>query len=267
MSDELDLSSFPSSQKRQVIALAIQTFAAILPGASAASVLVSALLPELGKDRIAWFEYLAATVLQHEKRLSAYEESQEEQIEQFEQKLDEFVQRPTFRAAVLRTTDIALRDSLRKKWMALSNIVLQNTHPNPPDDDLQLMFLDYIATFGSWHLYLLKFFDKPRVWPISIAETPGGYIGQLSRSVIPFKVIELAIPELAQSQAFCMQCIADLLNRGLITLDANKLEYPEPSSPLTFSALVGQGPDAPAARLTTALGREFLQLTTDAVPV
>ena len=251
MSRNTDLTAFPSSEKRRALALALQTIAAVLPVGNAASALITALMPELSKDRIAWLEYLASSVLQQEGRIRI----QEDHVQTLEREMEEFAQRPAFRAAVLRTTDIALRDATHRKWKALSNIVVQNMLPDPPDDDLQLMFLDYIDTFGTWHLYLLKFFDIPRVWPISIAESSIGQVGQLGRAVVPFNVIKREFPELAQKQAFCMQGIADLVNRGLITLDASKLDYSDAWD-------LGDG-HPPSARLTTTLGQAFLRLITD----
>jgi hypothetical protein len=163
----------------------------------------------------------------------------------------------------VRTTDIALRDTLRKKWEALSNIVVNSALPNAPDDALQMMFLGYMASFGEWHLYLLKFSNSPRKWPLDVAGAAGGQLGQLGRTVRVFEVIKDEIPELVDRQEFCEQVIADLTTSGLITLDANKIDYPTHPGPHTFNAMMGKGPTASASPLTTVLGAQFLNFIAD----
>jgi hypothetical protein len=55
MGDEIDLTTFPSPpSSKRVAAVAVQIAGALLPyGSGPAAVLLSALLPELSKDRIA----------------------------------------------------------------------------------------------------------------------------------------------------------------------------------------------------------------------
>lgn len=263
MSDEMDLTSYPSSSNEQSLALGLKIAAAILPfGSGPASLLVSTLFPEVGKVQIAWFESLGEAILAlrqrvetHNTRLNAHEGH----LQTLQQALDEFVQRPEFVAAVLRTTDIAVRDPLRKRWEALCNIVLNNMRPYPPDDALQLMFIGNLASFGEWHLYLLKFFDTPRGWQLN---ANGGEVGLSHRTVEPFNIIANDIPELAVRQEFCEQCIADLDAKGLISLDADKLSADDPNFPplpLSFFDRLGRGPRPQLFRLTTALGQQFLQ--------
>jgi len=157
MSEEMDLTNFPSSPKKAVEAIALQIAASLLPfGSGAAGVLLSALMPELNNDRVAWLEYLGASLLQHAQRLRALEEKALD--------VGELVQHPEFRAAVLRTTDIALRDPLRKKWRALSNAVLNIAAGEEQDDNLQQTFLGYIADLMALHLILLDCIADPLAW-------------------------------------------------------------------------------------------------------
>lgn len=263
MNNEADLRTYPPSDSTHPAVFAAKIVAAVMPFASnTTSLILSTFFPEVGRVQIAWFERLGASILDLRQQVSAHElrlDTVDERLQELQKALDEYLQRPQFLAAVLRTTDQAVRDPLQKKWEAYSNIVLQNTVPHPLDDTLQIMFLSNLASFGEWHLYLLKFFDKPRGWQMSAG---GGEVGLSHRTVEPLDTIAYHIPELAAREELTQQCIAKLTAEGLMSLDADKLIAEDPNFselPLSFFDRLGRGPKPQIFRLTTSLGQQFLQ--------
>lgn len=202
-------------------------------------------------------------------RLSAWQTRLEER---FEEAFNEFPMSAaerlaadeTFLTTLLNATLIAHRTSPQQeeKLQALCDATLNSALPNPPDEDLQLMFLNFVADFTKWHLRLLRFFDEVREWQITLNTTSDSLLGY-ARSIQPTSLVLATFPELAVQQAFCEQCIADLESRNLITLDANRLRYsPEPEQPLPPSFQKIASLASSHAPLTTEFGVEFLRFIT-----
>lgn len=195
-------------------------------------------------------------------RLNKWQARLEERFEEFPMLVAErLASDETFLTTLLNTTLIAYRTNPQQgeKLDALCDAVLNAALPNPPDEDLQLMFLNFVADFTPWHLRLLRFFDEVRAWQISV-DTNSVSLSGYPRSIQPLDVVLATYPELTEQQAFCEQCITDLATRGLITLDANRLRYspePEQPPPPSFQKMV-TGPTSHVP-LTTEFGVQFLR--------
>jgi hypothetical protein len=61
----------------------------------------------------------------------------------------------------MHATQVALRNHHTEKREALCNAVLNVASGNAPQDNIQLMFLDFIDTLTPWHLRILHFFQNP----------------------------------------------------------------------------------------------------------
>jgi hypothetical protein len=59
---------------------------------------------------------------------------------------------------------VAIRNHHKEKLKALRNAVLNSISPNLPEEDLQLMFLNWVDELTTWHLRILQFFDSPETW-------------------------------------------------------------------------------------------------------
>jgi len=151
---------------------------------------------------------------------------------------EELRQNEQFVSSTLQATQIAIRTHQEAKREALRNAVLNVAAGNAPDEDRQLMFLDLIDTFTTWHLRILSclcgiqtfgvgrdqnFFDRPR------------FLGS------PASRLEYVFPELHDQRDFFEQVIKDLFTRGLITSDA-----------------IYTDPGGPFAKRTTQMGDAFL---------
>ena len=241
----MDLTRFPTSTKREVGGVVLQLLASCLPvGSGAAGVLLSALLPELSNDRIAWLEYLGASLLGHEERLEAHEG----RLQALD--LDEMVQRPEFRAAVLRTTDIALRDPLRKKWEILCNAIHDIASGLEPDDNLQSIFLGYIEDLTVMHLLFLDCIAGPLAW----AKRRNYPVHVGPQEVDARAVFEGECRTMLQPPGLHAVLLQDLYSRGLAANEVNPDSFLSPPPELhrphitdlgrLFLAFIGS-PDSP----------------------
>ena len=111
----------------------------------------------------------------------------------------------------MHASQSAIRNHQKEKMEALRNAVLNAALPNAPDDDLQLMFLDFVDTFTTWHLRILRFYNDPERW--------GGEKGY-AYSVLSLKsspcFLEEIFPDLKGRHSFYEQIIKDLVAHGLI---------------------------------------------------
>lgn len=66
---------------------------------------------------------------------------------------------PVFITAVSNILLISIREHREEKLTALRNIALNTALPNDVDEDIQLMFVQMVDDFTTWHLKLLSFFS------------------------------------------------------------------------------------------------------------
>lgn len=62
---------------------------------------------------------------------------------------------------VSKATFIAMQDLREEKRQYLYNAVINSVH-DKSDSNLQLMFVHYVEVLNSWHIQMLKAFDRPR---------------------------------------------------------------------------------------------------------
>ena len=102
-----------------------------------------------------------------EKRRDERMDSIARRLSELEQKVDELRledlrDNEAFVSTVMHASQAALRSHQKEKLDALRNAVLNAALPNAPDDDLQLMVLNYIDSLTPGHLRILTFFENPR---------------------------------------------------------------------------------------------------------
>lgn len=84
------------------------------------------------------------------------------------------------------------------------------------DNDMRLMFLEYVQRLTPSHLRVLEFLDNPHEYGERHSVTFGSYMaGGVST------ILEEAIPELKGRRGFYDQLVRDLHARGLINIDQN----------------------------------------------
>lgn len=157
---------------------------------------------------------------------------------------------------------VGLRTHQEEKLAALRNAVLNSALPNAPDDDLQLMFVNLIDRFTSWHLEILSYSANPRaygeqkgiIYPKTRSET-----GDLTTPILHGMsgVLEFTFPELASRHTFCRQVVRELYAQGLTGGDV----YDQGKSFSEWAGLL-----EPYTLFISELGKEFLIFITSPVP-
>ena len=150
-----------------------------------------------------------------------------------------------FVSTVTHALQVGLRTHQKEKLAALRNAVLNSATANAPDEDIQLMFINFIDTLTPSHLQLLQYFVNPREYGEKRGlQHPHWYSGGAST------VLEYTLPELAGRRDFYDQVVIDLHARGL--LDTNSLHAKS-----TASGMFGSH--------TTNVGRQFLAFITSPI--
>jgi hypothetical protein len=163
----------------------------------------------------------------------------QEKLEWF--KLENLPENETFITTILHATQSALRNHQAEKLEALRNAVLNSALPNPPEEDLQLIFINWVDELTTWDLRILRLFDGPIKWgEENNKKMPTHwYIGSIDQ------VLEYAYPELAGKKELYSQFYNNLNSRGL--------------AGLTSGMMSAQGM---VESRTTPIGRQFLQFIT-----
>lgn len=226
MAEEMDLTTFPSSPKRDVASVVGQAVAGLLPyGGGVVGVLLSALMPEFSRDRIAWLEYVGAAVLQHGGRLANHDarlDVHDTTLADHEARLSELhaaelARRPEFRAAFLQAADIAMRDPLRKKWVLLRNAVQNVAAGKEPDYNRRTIFLAYIGDLTELHLVFLDCIADPFSW--AKQRNYPVYVGP--QEVDARSIFEGKCRDELQPPGLLNVLLQDLYARGLAANDVN----------------------------------------------
>jgi hypothetical protein len=106
-----------------------------------------------------------------EKRLLAMIDKLEQDLQRLQQIYtnltpESLAENQLFITATSNVLLISVREHREQKLTALRNIVLNTAIPNDLDEDIQLMFIDLIDTFTTWHIKLLVFFSNDNWWQL-----------------------------------------------------------------------------------------------------
>ena len=191
--------------------------------------------PPIGERRDKWMESVAEGL-----------RSVEEKIEGF--KIEDLSENESFVTTLVQASQIAIRNHQAEKLEALRNVVLNSALPNPPDEDMQLVFLNLVDRFTTWHLRVLKFLDEPRQWcymeNIRLSE------GRTALALARY------FEELQERPGFCRQIPRDLHSHGLlIDLVVRQDIAIHPEQPILGKV---RGIDS----ILTPMGRQFLAFIT-----
>jgi len=154
--------------------------------------------PPLEKRRDEWFIEIFGRLKQLEERVEGF-------------KIENLAQNENFISILLYATQVAMRTHQREKLDALRNAVINAAIRLTVDENLQLMFLNLVDRYTSWHLILLQFLVDPREYGKSHGiEYPFWSIGGLGN------VIEATFKELRAKQDFYDQIIKEMISDGLL---------------------------------------------------
>lgn len=194
----------PKPSKADKAHAAAKALVETIPGVGgSASVLLEAVIrPPLERRREKWFEEVA-------ERLADLEQ----QDKNF--KLALLAGDEVFQTVFLAASQAALRTHQAEKREALRNAVLNSAARNAPDEDVQLMFINFVDAFTASHLRILDLFADPPGWAArNNTAFREHYMG--GRSTI----LEEAFSELAGRRSIYDQWVRDLHTRGLLGVDS-----------------------------------------------
>ena len=187
----------------------------------------------------------------------------EEQVEGF--KIENLAQNEIFISTLFYATQAAMRTHQREKIDALKNAVINSALRPTVDENLQLMFINFIDRYTPWHLHILLLFDNPRSYGECHgikypSRSSGGNLGTL---------IEFTFPELNKKQEFYDQIVKEMVSNGLLQQPRKLNPYQHGEQKVTEMDLRSFLPPESVfqdikseqgmfASLTTDMGKQFL---------
>jgi hypothetical protein len=151
----------------------------------------------------------------------------------------------SFITTLMHVIEIARRTHQEEKQEALRNAVLNAAMPSTPNDDLQLMFLNFVDTLTPTHLRILKFLNGPAAW-----------LNEHGKTIPPnpsangINLLDYAMPEVEIRTGFFSGIPTELEGRGLLDEAWNKDS--------SF-----RNPQVKGGSRTTPLGKAFLAFIAD----
>ena len=224
----------PKKSKGDVVHKAAKIVLSGIPwvGGPVAELFNTVIAPPIAKRRDKWLESIYKGLKMLEEKVKGFS-------------IESLAENEMFITTVMHATQVAIRNHQKEKLEALRNAVLNAASSNAPEEDIQLMFLNFVDILTPWHLRILKFFDSPKQWGqdhnISFPER---LFGGLSH------VLMDAFPELKGQRDFYDQVFKDLYSRGLMNTE---------SLDVTMSATGLYEPR------TTSLGKQFIKFITSPI--
>ena len=184
----------------------------------------------------------------YQKRMEEWMGIVSEDIKRLEEKINNFnledlKENDVFISTLFHTTRVVINNHQREKIEALRNAVLNSASSTPIEEDLQLMFLNFIDVFTTWHLKILKFLDSPEKW---VDKFDVIYPNWSEAS--PLNILFKAFPQLDDKRYFFNQVISDLISKGLLYKENINKIMKKPAFLKTSH--------------TTDFGRQFIQFIT-----
>jgi len=167
-------------------------------GGPAAEIFSKIIASPISKRRDKWMQSIAEDLTKLEAKVDGFS-------------VEKLSENDIFITTVMRASQIAIRNHQEEKLMALKGAVLNSTSPNSPEEDIQLMFLNFIDELTPWHLRIIKFLDNPIEW----GKTNNIIFPQISMGGIA-TILEIAFNELKGRRDFYDQIAKDLYSRGLL---------------------------------------------------
>ncbi|WDC83375.1 hypothetical protein PL321_11490 [Caloramator sp. mosi_1] len=192
------------NSKEDILHTAAKTGLSMIPvfGGVAAEIFSNIIAPPISKRRDEW-------LIRIYKEL----ENIKSKIQNFD--WDSLSQNDNFITIVMHATQTAIKNHNEEKLEALKNAVLNSAIKIEIDENLQLMFINYIDLLTPWHLKIFTYFRNPREWlnerKINI---PQFY------TTSPANILEIAFPELKGKRNFYDIIIKDLYSKGLLELES-----------------------------------------------
>lgn len=189
----------PKESRADLVHTSVRALVGMIPtlGSVAAEVFNQVVLPPIEARRERWREMVGGKLqeLEDAGRVDVQELAQDE----------------VFITTLLHASQTAVRNHQKEKIEALKNAVINATQPNPPDESVQLMFINLIDEFTVWHLRILKVFQNPPAW----FEENNRPLPNFAVNSTLWQLLLEAYPELAHQEALVKIILDDLTSTGL----------------------------------------------------
>ena len=172
-----------------------------LAGGPAAEIFSFLVVPPLEKRRDDWVQSIATGLQELEKRVQEFTLAEASQNEQLI-------------TTLVQASRASIATHQEEKLEALRNAVFNSALPGAPEDDLQLMFLNYIDTMTAWHLRILLYCDSPKA-VAGRRDIPIKVMAPTRQSVLLY-----LYPELENQEDLWAYIIEDLISRRLVATGA-----------------------------------------------
>jgi hypothetical protein len=200
-------------------------------------------IPVAGGAAVELFQFIVTPPI--ERRRNEWMKEIGQAVQTLEQNkgidIEQLKSNDVFIDTLLQASQVALRNSQQDKLTALKNAVINSALPQPIEQTLQQMFLEWIDAFTVWHIRVLHLFHDPQQWAIVNNKPLPTNIAMGGLDTI----FDYAYPELAKDRALYDQIWNDLYQKGLLNTDTNGLH-----TTMTWHGML--------ARRTTELGEKFL---------
>lgn len=222
--NDLDITKKPKLETKDVAYKAGKAVLSLIPGigGAAAEIFSTIIVPPLSKRRDEWIESIAEGLRELVEKVEGF-------------KIEELAKNDIFITTVMHAYQMAIRNHQKEKLEALRNAILNSALPNPPEEDLQLMFLNFVDLFTTWHFRILMFLNKPIVWAekhgVRFPPTLEDYLGE---------TLEIAFPELKGKKDFYTLIENDLDIRELISIGNPRRPIAKPYLPKSFTTDIGK---------------------------
>lgn len=194
----------PKSTTKDTIHTLTRARISLLPviGSPATELFNLIIIPPLNKRREEWMESVATGLNELEKTVKGFS-------------VERLSDNPMFLTIVSHATYVAIRNHEEEKLLALKNAVINTALTTSPDEDIRLMFINFVDSLTPRHLKILKLLHDPsRVLAERGLEQPSWTSGSILR------LIKYTYSELGNRDDFLNQICRDLYNHGLIVTDS-----------------------------------------------
>jgi hypothetical protein len=221
----------PKTTKNDVAHTIVKAGISAIPlvGSPAAEIFGLIVTPPLTKRRDEWVESIVDGLKELEQKVDGFS-------------MESLVDNEMFVTTTMQATQTAIRNHQEEKLKALRNAVLNAALPNAPEEDIQLIFLNFVDDLTTWHLRILKFCDDPTEWGRQNNIKFPSYT-----AAAPSVMLEHALPELSGRRGFYDLLLKDLYSKGLINTESLHVM-------MTGSGLLNSR--------TTNFGRRFISFIT-----
>ena len=225
---ESDITKRPKRKASDVAHTLVKAGLSAVPmvGSPANELLSLVISPSLERRRDKWIESIAEALNILEEQIAGF-------------KIENLCQNELFISTVMKASQVAMINHQKEKLEALKNAVLNSALPNAPEEDLQLMFLNFVDSFTSQHLYLLQFFSK----------RPSEHIhNEKTRMELLNKALHKVLHDWISQKEFYNQVVQELSSSGLANVKKKDIN----------GLIISSHP-------ITDLGKKFLEFVTSPI--